>query len=813
MHVACLWLMLACGQATDSAPTNSQIVAAVRNLASEKYAERKAASDWLWQQGAVVEDALNEAEDSDDFEVRMRAGEILKFFRLGIYPDTPREVSALLSEYAQATRQRQQAILNDLRRVDEWRSIAHLARWTMSYQERLRFSQLFEDYLPEATQQALQAGNFEQAEVWLLISACNGSAPARRQLALLYWTENRLAEGTRRFEELVQRETLSGQRRGRTPWNGAASARQRDHYENQILITLRRAAGDSAGMQDVVLDQENAALKLALARERRDWQLLADDCGDAFHDQWTPPAQRLGKAAVYYRLAGDDERADKQADSLLAHLKEAPQHAREGGQFLLLAGRVDDTLAIWRTHLPEEAFALFAVRRQHAEARAIAQLAAGKSYDRAWFDRLPAPEARAAVPDRFALACRAARYLHHQGDTTGAQRIASVLDGVARSSLAKPAEAQFARRALLDLWHLEHEIGIADAAVSNAALLAEHYRHLDGLGDLFPQHALAAAMWLRICDDLGIAPTAERRFAIVHGLLTPAADDAFPWDSYAESAAGSVKSLRTRHDQEHRLWLLAETSLVHGDRQYAAELLKIPSDDYGPDHTAWYHGFASFGSKDPRRMRRGDLHFIAGQYKAAAEAFEPVGNSILKPLAYYLRGCALARAGQPAAGKRCRRQALLLADDAEKQRVLFQGLLNRGLFQEARYLREAWVRTWPETVSLLGQEMGNLMVREDPGAAADHWESLVAAMAEGKVTPSGVESYLQLYYALHAARGRQLVKQHQPELAECHWQQCRHVLPGVDASARPAYALPTIVQQKRTANRDELVIEVLLRRP
>src|SRR5438128_1515695 len=94
-------LSLACaatsiGQQPAAAPANEQIARAVEELGAPRFEEREAATDLLWKAGPAAEAALAQAAKSNDPEVRTRATALLNKLWLGIRPDTPPEMLALI---------------------------------------------------------------------------------------------------------------------------------------------------------------------------------------------------------------------------------------------------------------------------------------------------------------------------------------------------------------------------------------------------------------------------------------------------------------------------------------------------------------------------------------------------------------------------------------------------------------------------------------------------------------------------------------------------------------------------------------------
>src|SRR5262245_5236688 len=93
------------------APTKDQIARAIMQLDPPSFETRQSATDLLWKAGSAAEPALREAAKSTDPEIRTRAAALLTRLQLGLRPDTPPEVAALIDQfrYAETTSLRGQA--------------------------------------------------------------------------------------------------------------------------------------------------------------------------------------------------------------------------------------------------------------------------------------------------------------------------------------------------------------------------------------------------------------------------------------------------------------------------------------------------------------------------------------------------------------------------------------------------------------------------------------------------------------------------------------------------------------------------------
>lgn len=93
---------------------------AIRQLASDEYAEREAATRMLWERGQEVVEILEEARRSDQPETAIRASELLAYARMKITPETSPEVIVLVENYLEAGEKEKIAILGQLKERRAW---------------------------------------------------------------------------------------------------------------------------------------------------------------------------------------------------------------------------------------------------------------------------------------------------------------------------------------------------------------------------------------------------------------------------------------------------------------------------------------------------------------------------------------------------------------------------------------------------------------------------------------------------------------------------------------------------------------------
>jgi len=122
------WIVLvaASGLCLPLAGERAEVVtpaALIEDLGDESYPVRVRASYELWELGGKVQEMLEEAEQSADPEVAMRAGELLRKIQLGILPDSPEEVVALVEQYDASAPAERLKIIRQLKELRAWRQV------------------------------------------------------------------------------------------------------------------------------------------------------------------------------------------------------------------------------------------------------------------------------------------------------------------------------------------------------------------------------------------------------------------------------------------------------------------------------------------------------------------------------------------------------------------------------------------------------------------------------------------------------------------------------------------------------------------
>ncbi len=111
MQTLVLWLLAATLAAAE--PPNN-FARAIRQLGAADFKAREAATQQLWAAGPAAEPALEQASQSHDPEVAIRARRVLADLRMGIRPDTPPAIRDLLRNYRDGSLDEKQAMVSEL---------------------------------------------------------------------------------------------------------------------------------------------------------------------------------------------------------------------------------------------------------------------------------------------------------------------------------------------------------------------------------------------------------------------------------------------------------------------------------------------------------------------------------------------------------------------------------------------------------------------------------------------------------------------------------------------------------------------------
>ncbi len=797
MHCARAWVVaamvllapvnaLAPVKAADT--TADEISKAVEDLSAAEFDVRQAATEVLWQAGEAAEEALTKAAKSTDPEVRTRAAALLKKLRLGIRPDTPADVLALIDQfrYSQNPEQRRQA-LSELQAKERWQTVLALIRGEQSAQERRNLATTIASQASKIVGPLVAKGELGQAEEVLeLVATTESGLP---QLTAFLILTNRLDQNI----------AIARGRAG----EGDSEAWTR-------LAYLLRAKGDLPAAIEAADKTKDLILRVNLRAEAERWGEAARLAED-FYRQSSSRLEGLAFATTFYRLAGNEAEHRRTLAELLKtanidRLKDLPNadkppdpfgqpavnvavnHLLTAAKTLFVNEHIDNGLAIMRRTNPPFAHTVYWQQHRHREALEFVQVTSDKTLDRTWLNQLPVPGALGALQlddYRMVLAGQVARQLRELGRKEQVEQIWNTL-----TKLPQPPGDRGRRQLLLSMfaWQLGRT---DDAARYGAEAIAAGAAAANIFTVIARREAPLALTWHErlTAED----PQMDRAKAILLAvsLVAPNPRRGGPPDNWRElimKARESVKDLPAKARAE-RLVALGQTGKIRGDLELARQLFAEAAEIYPASSSH----LGDLASSD------GDWKTAAKHYAAALKA-NPADATVS-----YLLGHAWTQAGDVEAGKKQLLLANLMVLAPDARFSLAKSFLHPSLKDEAVRQCELICRTGlPDSqVSIdAGQHIGNMVSTNEPRRSAPYWQQILLHVLNPSANISENEGYLLLPHVIHKVLARAAIAEGAFKTAETEFAQCEKLMP---AEIRATIDLvPALAEAGRRQLADEL---------
>ncbi len=723
--------------AADDAPAAARIEQAIRDLGANEFAVRTQATEFLWRIGQPAQSALEAAAKSEDSEVSFRARSILEKFKYGIYPDTPVDVVRLINQYRLGDKNIKHAALRQLQSRGDTRTLLVLLKVEPDEELRRQLQRQFFANPTEIVWQLLLDGDRAQAEEVLVVAA-TGFEGMRHYAAYLF-----LAGGI--DEKVAQLRDLK--------------AAEENSTHKTLLVHLLRAKGDLRGALALADEMGDEMLTRGLAFELGDWrrlmELLPDDVigrepketEDPFAQSMASDIELLGFAAAYFRLAGNSEAYDKAVAAIqqfaAADKSTVRRHASECAAALILNDRPEEGIEQMARARPTDGFRLLVAQLRYREALKLAGIENPQGpYDK-WFQSV-AQEVKDNPKEseaRFQLAVHVASLLARNGESEPAVE--------SFAALANAVKVDEDARRLIEIVEAERRAGLKTQAIEHASVALAKKDGSAVLAELFPSQNELATFWWNHFSQARAGGAVNVTLQRIEQLLDPRANEGEGKLDIAE-VIGQARGATTELDDEKRgAWLhsLGETCRLHKQMELARTVLEEAA---GAGHA-------------PSMLALGDIYAADEAWPLAARWYaQAFDRDKRRPLALYLAGHALKTAGQVAEGQKRMDMAVLLPlADASVRRDLANGLKTRGLADAAVEQLQLALRTcaFQEGAALnASQDLGNLVVENQPLLAAQSWEYLMLNVL-GPVSFRGVEANLLLPYLVHKARGQGLLQQ------------------------------------------------------
>jgi len=758
----------ALGQASVAGPPSGEEIArAIENLGAGEFEKREAATELLWQAGKGAEEALRQAVKSADPEVRTRAEALLARLRLGIRPETPPEVAALIDQFrfgGTAVLRRQ--ALSELQAKGHWQAILTLIRGEQNPQERNNLATAIAADAGKLVLPLVERGEFDQAEEILELVAT--AEPGVSQLAAFLLMTDRLDAHLAAARE-------------------RASSQPSDESWSRLAYLLR-AKGDQAGAVEAAAKTTDLILQTNLAAEAGRWEMAAAAADELFRRSPTR-LETAAFAATFYRLAGNQAEHQRVIDALLKaanvdRLKKNAQPERPADPFaappspigqnhlwtaaetLLINERIDEALPILRKTNPRFAHAIYCRQLRHREALEFVGVTNEKLLDRSWFDKLPgtASEGVARQDLQFALALQVARQLCELGRNEQCEQVCRTLLTLVE---------RFDRGGRLSMIAaLKWQMGRAEEAARDGALaMASGATPLVVFTTLLKEQlGPLAASWFDQWSSEN--PQIDRQQAVERAmwLVVPQPPRGKAPENWRElmTAGHAAAQKLEREAKAQRLVAIGQTCQIRGDMELAKQYL-VESADADPATAA----------------RAAELSATTGNWADAGRFYgvaakHAPGDASLK----YLHGHSLQKSGSVEAGGTEMPQARLMTLAPVGRLKLPVALQERRIkddgaeaVQEFEFVRRTALPDSPQA-SIAAQSVGNTVSDAEPLRAADCWEQLRLHLLNPGSNYPEVEGYLKLSHVIHKVRAKAAIGSGDAEKAAVELKLCDGLRPG-----------------------------------
>lgn len=758
-------------------PTSQEIESAVHALGDAKFGVRQEASRFLWEAGRTAEPALDRALQSEDAEVVDRVQRVLRRFRYGIYCDTPDEVVELIGQYRFGKGTTKATVLKALRDMGE---IATLLTLVRSEADEGRRNQLLGGLLKDLDAivgRLFIDGEWTKAEQLLRVGTLTdkGIRDHAAYLVLRGGIDRQIDELRRRAAE----DSLSGD--------------AKRNNTKQLAYCLR-AKGDLQGALAAAEHAEDDTLTEGLLFELGRWNDLADRYEAVANNLGLQLIYggivHLGYLAAYHRLSGNVEPCDRAVASIKKLAKSKSNKVGYCAEALMINDRLGDALELFKKHDSTSEFETLCLQYRFGEALALAGMEDPGRLPSSWFDEPDKSSTeRPTDRDRFDLKLTLGKTLVQLGHRETAVELFS--------QLAQTAEENNPI-ALRIICRNEIEAGLKDEAFGHAAAALSGPWRAEILHSVFPDDGDVAE---DLCRILRMERAADSPSVFLHRIreLLDPSDQVDVADDGWKDDVMRVERESQRLTQASRvkcLLALAETCVTHDHRTMARQYFEKANKE-APSATVM--------------IRLGDLCRRDELWKDAADWYRKAWHADRsKPVALYLQGRALIRAGKSDEGRMLIEAARLIPlGNAETRCEFGEQLHERGFEEEALAQWELTVRTgepqvWP--VHRAAECLGLQTVGKDDLQAAEYLQRPLLKCLQSSTAKWEIGDYLRRVYLIHKLRARGLLAAGRAEEAAAEIELARSTLPGRIELAMEL--VPMLEAAGRRAEADELFARV-----
>ncbi|HEV3142721.1 MAG TPA: hypothetical protein VGZ47_02435 [Gemmataceae bacterium] len=759
-------------------PAQEDIDKAVRELGDKRFAVREKATKTLWEAGAAAEPALRKAAESGDAETVRRAKALLDKFEWGIYPDTPGEIATLITQFKtgdQAVRVEVVSKLIALGRTG-FPTLRRLVQRTTDAEERKAVFEQMSQRAQQTVPAMILAGDLAFADELLELCLAGSSEQAPVNYAAFQLLRGELDSAVERWQKEFRDPKL-------------------DAKAGEVLVHLYKIKGDFASTAKIAEQMENDPLLESVLWEASDWKGLAKLIRKRGDGQPRDP-QTIGAQIGILALAGDNDGHEKWLNDLRNLVQtEDIYNWLYGIEALLLNGHAKEAmdLLVDKKRTPGITFDLLCAQLRFREALELANSA----------EKLESEEG-------FTLKAHKARLLYLLGERDQALELFTLL--------ADEKCAQANVRDICEVIKILNRLALHEKADEICArclnMLATrnqadgYFNQADGYFNLFEplfgKNATLGVVWWRFLRDQYAQEAPGKTMKKVRDLLEgkPVPDR----DELCRKIA--EWNVPLRQDGSVAIHVADMISYKAVPLLCAAEAMRAAGQDQAAQK--YFEKAAEAGASVD--LRYGD--FLAGKQRFL-EAALPYEKAASKqpdqPLALFLQGWALIKAGKEKEGRRCQELAHWMPLGNEQARFEYaEELEKRGFADAARQekdfiLKTGWYRNWYIS-NLLGESARQAAHNHDYTAAAlAYQKSIIGCMRIG-ATYAENSGYLVVPQVPVHYRIRQLLAEGKFEQAAKEIRACLDVLPG---SVELAIGLaPELEKKGRKKEAEELYSHV-----
>ena len=302
--------------------------ALIELLGSEVYLERENAYLEIWRRGRKVTSWLEKAIKSEDPERSLRAATVLRNVRIGVKPDTPKDIVELIKRFPKALLDEKEDILQELAIGKNYSYMLFLMADMKDREGAARLYKRFSSLGIRSAQQALAQGHTEGAlELLKLVPQTDKILHARafimartgklkREIALL--KGRRLSTEEKRWQLVMYQEL--GDRKLMYEY-------AKETQNQRLMMALDLLAGDASSSlayyKSIAINgNATAGIKMLESLYGGAGESTMNKLRKRFQAQFDNGSSRLSEwvATVYlYYLIGDDEGADDVCRGLIPY--------------------------------------------------------------------------------------------------------------------------------------------------------------------------------------------------------------------------------------------------------------------------------------------------------------------------------------------------------------------------------------------------------------------------------------------------------------------------------------------------------------